>query len=105
MMDGRTTHDSHGTRAMNSSGTALARGTEIHLHARVFRRSEGPPGASWYVDVDDLDDPQPDDPFWCGCFGSQQAAIDAACERIAAFRLDRLARLSEQLLLEATSAA
>jgi hypothetical protein len=92
-------------RAMKFSGTTLVSGTEIHLHARVFRRTEGPPGACWYVDVDDVDDPQPDDPFWCGYFASQQAAVEAACERIAAYRLHHLTRLSEQLLLEAISVA
>ena len=34
---------------------------------------------SWYVDIDDLDDAQPDDPFWYGYFATQPAAIDAAC--------------------------
>ena len=50
----------------------------LHLHARVFH-CEGPPGTSWYVDIDDLDDAQPDDPFWYGYFATQPAAIDAAC--------------------------
>jgi hypothetical protein len=50
----------------------------LHLHARVFH-CEGPPGTTWYVDVDDLDDPQPDDPYWYGYFATQPAAMDAAC--------------------------
>jgi hypothetical protein len=74
-------------RAMNSFGTAPA-STEIHLHARVFR-TIGPPGSHWYVDVDDLADPQPDDPYWYGYYESQRAAIDAACQELAAFQLDR----------------
>lgn len=82
---------------MNSLDTDQAIG--IHLHARVFRRPEGPPGSVWYVDVDDLDDPQPDDPYWYGYFCSQRAAIDAACERIAAAQANRLHRLSESLRL------
>ena len=88
---------------MNSFGTGLA-GTEIHLHARIFR-TMGPPGGHWYVDVDDLTDPQPDDPYWYGYYESQRAAIDAACQRIAALQLERLARISQQLLPRATSAA
>ncbi|MFC0626539.1 hypothetical protein [Kribbella deserti] len=78
---------------MNSLDTDLAVG--IHLHARVFRRTQAPPGAAWYVDIDDLDDPQPDDPYWYGYFCSQRAAIDAACERMAAAQAERLYRLSE----------
>jgi hypothetical protein len=88
---------------MNSFDTASA-GTEIHLRARIFR-TIGPPGGHWYVDVDDLRDPQPDDPYWYGYYESQRAAIDAACQRIAALRLDRLTRISQQLLPRATSAA
>jgi hypothetical protein len=72
-------------RAMNSFGKAPA-STEIHLHARVFR-TIGPPGGQWYVDVDDLTDPQPDDPYWYGYYDSQRAAIDAACREIAARRM------------------
>jgi hypothetical protein len=90
-------------RAMSSFGTAPA-GTEIHLHARIFR-TIGPPGGHWYVDIDDLTDPQPDDPYWYGYYESQRAAIDAACQRIAAPQLDRLTRISQQLLPRATSAA
>lgn len=66
-------------------------GIDIHLHARVFR-TEG----VWYADVDDEEDPQPDDPFWCGSYESQRAAIDAACARIAAMHLAHTTRLSEQ---------
>jgi hypothetical protein len=88
-------------RAMNSFGTAPA-GTEIHLHARIFRTIG--PGSHWYVDVDDLTDPQPDDPYWYGYYESQRAAIDAACQELAALQLDR-ARISQQLLPTATSAA
>jgi len=75
-------------------------GTEIHLHARVFRA-----GCDWYADIDDHTDPQPDDPYWYGCYASQRAAIDAACERIAAFHLARCQRLSQQQLLRATKRA
>ena len=38
-------------------------GTEIHLHARVFRTA-----GEWYADVDDELDPQPDNPLWCGSY-------------------------------------
>jgi hypothetical protein len=99
-----TQHFSHtGMRTM-SSGSTERTGTEIHLHARIFR-TIGPPGGQWYVDIDDLMDPQPDDPYWYGYFDSQRAAIDAACQRIAALQLDRLARISEQLLPRAISFA
>ena len=83
-----------GMRAMNDLGT------EIHLHARVFRA-----GCDWYADIDDHLDPQPDDPYWYGYYGSQRAAVDAACERIAALNLAKAQRLSEQLLSLATSTA
>jgi len=74
-------------RAMNNLGT------EIHLHARVFRA-----GCDWYADIDDHLDPQPDDPYWYGYYDSQRAAIDAACERIAAFNRAKAERISQQLL-------
>jgi hypothetical protein len=54
-------------------------GTEIHLHARVFRAA-----GEWYADIGDERDPQPDNPLWWGSYASQRAAITAACERIAA---------------------
>jgi hypothetical protein len=66
-------------------------GLEVHLHARVFRTAD-----EWYADVDDELDPQPDNPFWCGSYESQRAAIDAACARIAAMHLAHLNRLNEQ---------
>lgn len=75
-------------------------GTEIHLHARVFRA-----GGDWYADIDDHADPQPDDPFWYGCYPSQRAAIDAACERIAALHRAHCDRISRQPLLKTTSSA
>jgi hypothetical protein len=57
----------------------------------VFRTAD-----EWYADVDDELDPQPDNPFWCGSYQSQRAAIDAACARIAAMHLIHLDRLNEQ---------
>jgi hypothetical protein len=66
-------------------------GLEVHLHARVFRTAD-----EWYADVDDELDPQPDNPFWCGSYESQRAAIDAACARIATMHLAHLNRLNEQ---------
>ena len=66
-------------------------GTQIHLHARVFRTA-----GEWYADVDDQLDPQPDNPLWYGSYASQRAAIAAACERIAAMHLARTTHLSEQ---------
>ncbi len=66
-------------------------GIEVHLHARVFRTAD-----EWYADVDDELDPQPDNPFWCGSYESQRAAIDAACARIAAMHLTHLGGIEEQ---------
>jgi len=66
-------------------------GTEVHLHARVFRTA-----GEWYADVDDELDPQPDNPFWCGSYESQRAAIDAACARIAAMHLAHVTRIEEE---------
>jgi uncharacterized protein YciU (UPF0263 family) len=66
-------------------------GIGVHLHARVFRTAD-----EWYADVDDELDPQPDNPFWCGSYESQRAAIDAACARIAAMRLAQTNGLAEQ---------
>lgn len=75
----------------------------LHLHARVFHCDDGPPGQPWYVDIDDLDDQQPDDPFWYGHFGSQTAALAAACSRLATLAgepadLDQPARISHNQL-------
>ena len=57
-------------------------GTDIHLHARIFRTA-----GEWYADIDDELDPQPDNPLWYGSYNTQRAAIDAACARIAAMHL------------------
>ncbi|ADB30855.1 hypothetical protein Kfla_1760 [Kribbella flavida DSM 17836] len=57
-------------------------GTELHLHARIFRT-----GTTWYADIDDPVDPVPEAPLWYGQYESQKAAIDAACERLAAYHL------------------
>jgi hypothetical protein len=75
-------------------------GTEIHLHARVFRS-----GTDWYADLDDQGDPQPDDPYWYGYYTTQRAAIDAACARLAAHHLTQAQRISHQLLSTATTPA
>ncbi|TDU88272.1 hypothetical protein EV138_1814 [Kribbella voronezhensis] len=75
-------------------------GTEIHLHARVFRT-----GHDWYADLDDWNDPQPDDPYWYGYYTTQRAAIDAACARLAAYHLSQAHRISHQLLTPATTSA
>jgi hypothetical protein len=40
-------------------------------------------GNHWYADIDDRDDPQPDDPFWYvdNC-RSQKQALEAACAEL-----------------------
>jgi hypothetical protein len=73
--------------------TALNLGTELHLHARIFRT-----GTTWYADIDDAGDPLPEDPYWYGLYESQRAAIDAACTRIAALRRTQCNRLSHGVL-------
>ncbi|QNE21139.1 hypothetical protein F1D05_28530 [Kribbella qitaiheensis] len=75
-------------------------GTEIHLHARVFRT-----GCDWYADLDDAYDPQPDDPYWYGYYTTQRAAIDAACARLAAHRLTQSQRISHLLLSPVATSA
>ena len=66
-------------------------GTQIHLHARVFRSA-----GEWYADIDDERDPQPDNPLWWGSYDSQRAAITAACERIAALHRAQALHLDDQ---------
>jgi hypothetical protein len=57
--------------------------TEVRLRARVFRCGfEGTP-APWYVDIDDQDSPQPDQPYWYAYYDTQAAALDAACTHLA----------------------
>src|SRR5690349_6081023 len=58
----------------------------IRLHARVFRYRAASPNSRWYVDVDDMDDQQPDDPIWFGYFETHSAAVEAACEKIASLK-------------------
>ena len=66
-------------------------GTDIHLHARIFRTA-----GEWYADIDDELDPQPDNPLWWGSYDSQRAAITAACERIAALHRAQALHLDDQ---------
>ncbi|MGC4937472.1 hypothetical protein [Kribbella sp. DT2] len=56
-------------------------------------------GRHWYADIDDAEDPQPDDPFWYvdGC-ASQKQALETACEQLSSlagrmYRGDRLLRV------------
>jgi hypothetical protein len=78
--------------------TALDLGTELHLHARIFRA-----GTTWYADIDDSEDPQPEDPFWYGAYTTQPAALAAACTRMAALRLAQCQRLSHTLTTPASA--
>ena len=37
----------------------------------------------WYADIDDADDPQPDDPFWyVDHCGTQSQALETACTQL-----------------------
>ncbi|TWD79948.1 hypothetical protein FB561_1014 [Kribbella amoyensis] len=49
-------------------------------------------GRHWYADIDDADDPQPDDPFWFvdGC-ATQTQALETACGELLALS-DRVVR-------------
>ncbi|GAB3817248.1 hypothetical protein [Kribbella italica] len=56
-------------------------------------------GRHWYADIDDAEDPQPDDPFWYvdGC-ASQAQALETACRQLSSlarkvYRGDRLVRV------------
>ncbi len=58
-------------------------------------------GNHWYADIDDADDPQPDDPFWYvdNC-PSQTRALETACAELLTlsnlvFRGDHLYRVLE----------
>lgn len=60
----------------------------MNLRVRVMNRGD----LRWYADIDDADDPQPDDPFWyvTNC-RSQAQALETACTelRLMAGRLIR----------------
>jgi hypothetical protein len=55
----------------------------MNLRVRVVRCKCA--GSHWFADIDDADDPQPDDPFWYrdGC-GSQSEALRSACAQLSA---------------------
>jgi hypothetical protein len=60
-------------------------------------------GRHWYADIDDADDPQPDDPFWYvdGC-ESQAKALEVACGELLVlsskvYRGDYLPRVLESV--------
>lgn len=73
----------------------------MNLRVRVVQCRCGG-GHHWFADIDDADDPQPDDPFWyrdrCG---SQAEALQTACAELAALtsrssdRVDQLTRILE----------
>lgn len=60
----------------------------MNLRVRVMNCGD----LHWYADIDDADDPQPDDPFWyvANC-RSQAQALETACAelRLMAGRLIR----------------
>jgi hypothetical protein len=75
----------------------------MNLRVRVVRCA----GNHWFADIDDADDPQPDDPFWyrdrCR---SQSEALRSACAELTALtdrveRGDRLTRVLEADLVNA----
>jgi hypothetical protein len=68
----------------------------MNLRVRVVHYGD----QHWYADIDDADDPQPDDPFWYveGC-RSQLQALEIACAelRLMANRVVRGDRLDRVL--------
>jgi hypothetical protein len=45
----------------------------------------------WYADIDDTDDPQPDDPYWfVDRCGSQSEALELACAQLLELSTDVL---------------
>ncbi|HEY0691269.1 MAG TPA: hypothetical protein VGD71_19800 [Kribbella sp.] len=68
----------------------------MNLRVRVVRCA----GNHWFADIDDADDPQPDDPFWyrdrCR---SQSEALRSACAELSALtdRVERGVRLTRVL--------
>jgi hypothetical protein len=74
----------------------------MNLRVRVVYYGQ----AHWYADIDDADDPQPDDPFWYVDHCRTQAqALEAACAQLIA--LSNRARRGDHLhrVLEITSIA
>ncbi|GAB3944345.1 hypothetical protein GCM10029976_068400 [Kribbella albertanoniae] len=69
----------------------------MNLRVRVVHYGQ----RHWYADIDDADDPQPDDPFWyVDHCRTQTQALDAACAALItlstrARRGDRLYRVLE----------
>jgi len=69
----------------------------MNLHVRVVHYGD----RHWYADIDDVDDPQPDNPFWYAdrCRSHAQA-LEAACAELIALssrarRGDHLYRVLE----------
>ncbi|MEU4606575.1 hypothetical protein AB0F43_26585 [Kribbella sp. NPDC023972] len=68
----------------------------MNLRVRVMHS-----GQHWYADIDDADDPQPDDPFWyVDRCRSQRQALETACAELRllsrrAVRGDQLNRVLE----------
>ena len=51
----------------------------MNLRVRVVRCGD----RHWYADIDDADDPQPDDPFWyVDRCRSQTQALETACAEL-----------------------
>ncbi|NEA34382.1 hypothetical protein [Streptomyces sp. SID13031] len=59
----------------------------------------------WYADIDDTDDPQPDDPYWfVDRCGSQSEALELACAQLLelsgeVLEADSLTRVQEARLV------
>ena len=68
----------------------------MNLRVRVVHYGD----RHWYADIDDADDPQPDDPFWyVDHCRSQKQALETACKelRLLAGRVVRGDRLDRVL--------
>jgi hypothetical protein len=68
----------------------------MNLRVRVVRCA----GNHWFADIDDADDPQPDDPFWYrDRYRSQSEALRSACAELSVLtdRVERGASLTRVL--------
>jgi hypothetical protein len=76
----------------------------MNLRVRVVR-CERAGDRYWYADIDDTDDPQPDDPYWfVDRCQTQSEALERACAELLelsteAFRGDSLTRVQEARLV------
>ncbi|MEV0286137.1 MULTISPECIES: hypothetical protein [unclassified Kribbella] len=70
----------------------------MNLRLHVHRTFTG----GWCADIDDDNDRQPDDPYWCvDQWPTLHAAIAAGCTQLAELATGTPTRVSEQFVLQA----